>query len=166
MALVDFRSARLERAARWARDGLEAARATDHVEAMAHCLAVIGYDAEHRGDVGRASECHREVLTLARRCRDQRLTALALEGFAGVAMRSEDDAAAARRFGAADELRRRAGRCSGWAFSLHPRADRPSIVEIMEARATVGVIGEEIASGRGAPGRVLAGLERSLVSTR
>jgi predicted ATPase/DNA-binding SARP family transcriptional activator len=166
MALVEFRDGRLEPAVACADDGLQSARAIDHVEAMAHCLAVLGYAAEHRGDIARASDLHGEVLSLARRHRDQRLTALALEGFAGTAMRAEDGAEAARRFGAADELRRRAGRCSGWAFSLHPRADRPSMLKVLEERASADVIRKEIAFGSEGPERILANLERSLAAHR
>jgi ATP/maltotriose-dependent transcriptional regulator MalT len=162
MALVEFRRGRLARAEARADTGLEAAHAADHAEAVAHCLAVLGYAAEQRGDVARASECHREVFALAQRHRDQRLTALALDGFAGIAMRTDNDAEAARRFGAADELRNRAGRCSGWAFGLHARADRASILELLEARATARVISKEISSGRAVPGRVVVDLERSL----
>jgi hypothetical protein len=166
MALVEFRRGRLERADACADRGLAAARASDHVEALAHCLAVLGYTAEHRGDVAGASARHRDVFALARRHRDQRLTALALEGFAGIAMRTENDAEAARSLGAADELRKRAGRYSGWAFGLHARADRPSILELLETRATARVISKEISSGSAVPGRVVADLERSLVEER
>lgn len=164
LALVEWHAGNGDRAALRAREGLEAARAADHREAVAHCLAVLGYVAEANGDVDGALVHHGEVLDIARKDGDRRLLALAVDGFAAVAVAQCDDVTAARRFGAAHALRSSPGRCAGWAFAVVPRADRDRLLDGVRERSGDEVVSAAFASGASDPSPVVAAITAPPVS--
>ncbi|NDL57927.1 tetratricopeptide repeat protein [Phytoactinopolyspora sp. XMNu-373] len=105
LALGARRAGKLDLAEQRLSELLEWHRRTDLHAGTALILAEMGFVAEQRGDAASARTVHTEGLAVARKTRDSRAVALALEGLAGASTLVGDHDHAARLLGAAAAAR-------------------------------------------------------------
>jgi predicted ATPase/DNA-binding SARP family transcriptional activator len=109
LAMTARRRGRPAEAERDLREILAAHRRDGYRPGQAFALAELGMCAEARGDASAARELHSEGLEAARRTRDPRAVAMALEGLAGADALDGEGVRAARLLGAAARAREETG---------------------------------------------------------
>ena len=99
---------------------------------IAISLVNLGPLLGEQGDYPAAHACLRECLTLCRELSEKQVTAYAVEGFAGLALRQQQPEQTTRLWGAAAALRETFG------YPLPPAAREKQEREMTTARATLG----------------------------
>ena len=157
LAWVESHADNTSEAARLAAEALDVARPAENHDTVAHCHGILGLVAERRGEVAEARAHHGRGLQAARQSGEPRRLALALEGFAAVAVREHDGRAAARFAGAATTLRLSPGHATGWAFASVEPVDPDEIMR--RATEMIGVAAAvEHACGAGDPWAVITSI--------
>jgi predicted ATPase/DNA-binding SARP family transcriptional activator len=123
LALLERREGNEEAARLAATEALGLVIAGDNRDGIAHCLAILGFLAETRGDVETARRHHLRGLTYASETGEKRSLALALEGLAGIKAHDGDGLEAARLLGAAETLRRSVTWRTGWSVASAEQGD-------------------------------------------
>jgi predicted ATPase/DNA-binding SARP family transcriptional activator len=129
LAWVEWSADNHVEAAHLAAEALETEGGDDH-ETATLCRAILGLAEQRRGDVAGARAHFHRGLDAARRSRQPRRLALALEGLAVIAIAEQDGWTAARLGAAATTLRQAPGRATGWAFASAAPIDLEHVVDL------------------------------------
>ena len=162
LAVVEWRAGETERASGRAVESLEAALRIDHFEVATYCLAILGWAAAQRGDLGEARRLGVEALVVAHGAGLSRACAFALEGIAAVALLEDDARTAAWVLGAAATLRRAPGAAVGLAFAAVARLDTDSLLAAARRSSGPDVVSEAFADGERDPASPVAKLSAAV----
>jgi tetratricopeptide (TPR) repeat protein len=127
LAWVERQTGRHQAAVERARQALAVVVAADNRIGIVQCLALLGHLAADAGDLDEARAWYQRGLDAADVTGDRRARAMALDGFAGVAVHEGDGEGAALLLGAAAAERQAATWHTGWPLVSALRGDTDRI---------------------------------------
>ena len=155
---LEWRAGDKDAAATLAREALDIALEANSTDAAARCDAILGLVAADAGGVDEARARHLGALQRAARADTPRLTALALEGLANVALLETDACEAARLLGAASALRASPGGAHGPAFATTVLIDQRDLLATATEIARSEAVSRWFAQGEADPSAVTESL--------